>query len=94
MNKNILRPLTRAQATEMIKERTVQLKHELPTRTLQSIGDEVAITRERVRQILKKEGLSKMYPPREYQAKRANLHNVCTSCGIYLEIHQALVILI
>lgn len=88
MNKISLSPLTKTQATELIKERTVQLKHELPTRTLQSIGDEVGITRERVRQILKEEGLSKMYPPREYQAKRANLHSECASCGVHLEIHE------
>ena len=34
----------------------IQLKHEDPTRTLQSIADEVGCTRERVRQVLNKHG--------------------------------------
>ena len=48
--------LKKADIAELIKDRVIQLKHETPTRTLQSIGDEVGVTRERVRQILKLEG--------------------------------------
>lgn len=78
--------LKKADIAELIKDRVIQLKHETPTRTLQSIGDEVGVTRERVRQILKAEGLNNTYPPREYQSKRANLHNDCKTCGIELDI--------
>jgi len=78
--------LKKADIAELIKERVIQLKHETPTRTLQSIGNEVGITRERVRQILKAEGLNNVYPPREYQSKRANLYDSCKTCGIDLDI--------
>ena len=80
--------LTRAESTELIRTRVVELKHENPTRTLQSLGDEVGVTRERVRQILKSEGLTDKYPPREYQSKRAQLHDSCKSCGVHLMIND------
>ena len=40
------------------KERIIQLRITHPEMTLKAIGDEVALTKERVRQILVKEGLS------------------------------------
>ena len=39
------------------KERIIQLRITHPEMTLKAIGDEVALTKERVRQILVKEGL-------------------------------------
>ena len=65
-----------------LRSQIVNLKHADPTRTLQSIGEEVGVTRERVRQILKLEGLNAVYPTKEYQALRANLALYCTQCNV------------
>tara|TARA_R100000808_G_scaffold20877_1_gene45066 strand:- start:2474 stop:3232 length:759 start_codon:yes stop_codon:yes gene_type:complete len=65
-----------------LRSQIVNLKHDDPTRTLQSIGEEVGVTRERVRQILKLEGLDTLYPTKEYQALRANLALYCTQCNV------------
>ena len=67
-----------------IRTQAVALKHADPLRTLQSIGDALGVSRERVRQLLKAEGLDKTYPVREYVSKRAGLHNSCNQCEIEL----------
>ena len=62
----------------------IQLKHEDPTRTLQSIADEVGCTRERVRQVLNKHGLNKQYPVDDMVAKRNKTFRNCTECNKWL----------
>lgn len=74
--------LIQQRANGSIRPQVVALKHSDPTRTLQSIGDELGVSRERIRQILKAEGLNDKYPVKEYRAKRANLFNSCSECGV------------
>ena len=74
--------LIQQRANGSIRPQVVALKHADPTRTLQSIGDELGVSRERIRQILKAEGLNDKYPVKEYRAKRANLFNSCSECGV------------
>tara|TARA_Y100000593_G_scaffold40770_1_gene78400 strand:- start:3174 stop:4052 length:879 start_codon:yes stop_codon:yes gene_type:complete len=66
------------------KDKIIQLKHEDPTRTLQSIADEVGCTRERVRQVLNKHGLNTQYPVDDMVAKRHQTFRNCIQCDKWL----------
>ena len=59
----------------------MQLKHEDPTRTLQSIADEVGCSRERVRQVFNKHGLNEQYPVDDMIAKRHKTIRNCLKCN-------------
>ena len=59
----------------------VALKHENPLRTMQSIADEVGVTRQRVDQVLKKMNLREQYPTSTIVAKRGNRYEHCIECG-------------
>ena len=52
------------------------------SRKLASIGNEVGLTRERVRQILKEEGLHETYPAKQVVAKRGGRHLNCSHCNV------------
>ena len=62
----------------------IRLKHENPTRTLQSIADELGCTRERVRQIFKRHGLDKQYPVDKILSERNNTYRNCKECNTYI----------
>ena len=62
------------------RQKVLYLKHEKPTRTLQSIGTVVGLSRERVRQILKETGLVKYYPTDAMRAQRSQTYRNCIHC--------------
>lgn len=67
-----------------LREQVVASKHENPMRTLASIGKDFGVTRERVRQILKEEGLYELYPPKQIIAKRSGRYLNCLQCNAEL----------
>ena len=72
-----------------LRERIVVLKHENPLRTLASIGHEVGITRERVRQILNEQGLQYVYPAKKIVSQRSGRHTTCVICNVDIPSQEA-----
>ncbi len=80
------------------RDKVIELRALNPTKTLKSIGLEVGVTTERVRQILKGEGLptkaihDKPIKQRKYHQGRQTIQLECCQCHIlftrYLEQHK------